>query len=245
MSRVRGLLLIGFFSLSAAIPFNASGLQFEDILKGAREVLGTGGLSEDEIIRGLKEALEVGTSNAVEKVSKLNGYYQNPEIKIPLPQPVKKVEKLMRVAGYGAEMEAFELSMNRAAERAAPQAKGIFWDAIKKMSFSDAKKILQGRENEATLYFKERTFPHLSEMGKPVVHKAMSEVGVTRTYQDLDEKARAVPLVGGFSFDLDRYVTDKALEGLFLMIAQEEKRIRQDPAARVTDLLKKVFGSRP
>jgi hypothetical protein len=245
MWRVRGLLMVGLFCLFAAIPLDADGLQIEDLLERAKERIGKGSLSEDEIIRGLKEALEIGTSNAVEKVSKLDGYYKNPEIRIPLPEPVEKVEKFLRLAGYGSEIDAFEMSMNRAAERSAPQAKRIFWDAIKKMSFSDARKILQGRDDEATLYFRERTLPHLSEMGKPVVHKAMAEVGVTRTYQDLDAKARTIPFAGGFSFDLDQYVTDKALAGLFLMLAHEEKKIREDPAARVTDLLRKVFGGRP
>jgi hypothetical protein len=134
--------------------------------------------------------------------------------------------------------------MNRAAEKAAPQAKGLFVDAIKKMSFTDAKKILNGRENEATLYFQDKTSPRLREIAKPIVHQAMGEVGATKSYQDLEQSARSVPFVGTYAFDLDQYVTDRSLNGLFLMLAQEEKKIREDPAARVTDLLKKVFGGR-
>jgi hypothetical protein len=157
---------------------------------------------------------------------------------------VQKTEKLLRAAGFGSKVDEFELSMNRAAERAAPEAKAIFWDGIKNMTFSDARKILNGRSDEATLYFQEKTSPKLREIAKPVVHDAMSEAGVTRTYQDLDRTARTIPFAGSYSFDLDQYVTDKALAGLFLMLAEEEKKIRENPAARTTDLLKKVFGGR-
>ena len=216
---------------------------FTDFLKGVKESVGLdGGLSEGKIIDGLKQALEIGTGNAVKVVSGTDGYYKNPEIKIPLPGAVKKVEKLLRAAGYGNTVDAFELSMNRAAEKAAPEAKALFWDTIKKMSFSDAKKILNGRENEATLYFEDKTRDRLQESFKPIVHGAMSEVGATRYYQDLDQKVRSIPFAGKLGFDLDRYVTGRALDGLFLMLAKEEKKIRQNPAARVTDLLKEVFG---
>ena len=133
--------------------------------------------------------------------------------------------------------------MNRAAESAAPEAKSLFWDSIKQMTFSDAKKILDGRENEATLYFKDKTWDRLQGIFKPIVHNAMAGVGVTKSYQDLETKVRSIPFADRISsFDLDQYVTDKALDGLFLMLADEEAKIRKDPAARVTDLLKKVFG---
>ena len=112
------------------------------------------------------------------------------------------------------------------------------------MSFGDAKKILNGRENEATLYFQEKTSPRLREIAKPIVRDAMSEVGVTRSYQELDRTVRTIPFAGSYSFDLDQYVTDKALNGLFLMLAEEEKKIRENPAARTTELLQKVFGSK-
>jgi len=219
--------------------------QIGDVLKGLQKGIGAGSsLSNTEIVQGLKEALEIGTGNAVRAVSKVDGYYKNPKIRIPLPDTVQKTEKILRAVGYGSKVDEFELSMNRAAERAAPEAKGLFLDAIKQMTFTDAKKILNGRENEATLYFKEKTSPRLREIAKPIVHQAMGEVGVTKSYQDLEETARSVPFAGTFAFDLDQYVTDRALDGLFLMVAEEEKRIRQDPVARTTDLLKKVFGSK-
>jgi hypothetical protein len=146
--------------------------------------------------------------------------------------------------GYGPKVDEFELSMNRAAEKAAPKAKALFFDAIKQMTFSDARKILQGQDNEATLYFKDKTSNRLHEIFKPIVRRVMSEVGVTRTYQELDAKVRSIPFTDRLSFDLDNYVTNKALDGLFLMVAEEERKIREDPTARVTDLLKEVFGSK-
>ena len=240
----RALVLAAFWlALWAMQPGEASS-QWGDILKSLPKIPGTTGLSEDEIARGLKEALQVGTAKAVELVSQVNGYYGNPQIKIPLPSSVQKVEKLLRAGGYGPKIDEFELSMNRAAEKAAPEAKALFVDTIKKMTISDAQKILKGQENEATLYFKEKTWDHLQEIFQPKVHDAMSQVGTTRSYQDLEQKVHAIPFADKLNLDLDQYVTGKGLDGLFYMLAQEEKKIRQDPAARVTDLLKKVFGSR-
>ncbi len=209
----------------------------------AKELQTSQGLGQSDIIAGLKEALQVGTQNTVDITSKVNGYYSNPQIKIPLPEKVQEVKDLLRMAGLGDKVTAFEKSMNRAAERAAPEAKELFVGAIRQMTFSDAKKILKGRENEATLYFKEKTYAPLSQRFEPLVHSAMAEVGVTRYYQDIERKVQLLPVKGVFDFDLDQYVTDKALNGLFYMLAEEEAKIRKDPAARVTDLLKKVFGS--
>jgi hypothetical protein len=216
--------------------------QFGDILKKAQESLGGAALSDSEIIRGLKDALQVGTGRAVTTVSQEGGYYDNPKIRIPLPGAVQKVETLLRAAGYGTQVDAFELSMNRAAERAAPEAKAIFWDAIKQMTFSDARRILNGRDNEATLYFEDKTEPRLQQIFKPIVHDSMAAVGVTRQFQELNDRVNTIPFAGSLSFDLDRYVTGKALDGLFYMLAKEEEKIRRNPAARTTEILKKVFG---
>jgi hypothetical protein len=225
--------------------FSLFGAGFGDILKGARKALGTDdSASESEIVQGLKEALEIGSAKAVELVSKPNGYYNNPDIRIPLPESVQKTEKLLRGAGFAQKVDDFELSMNRAAEKAAPEAKSIFWEAIKKMDINEAQKILNGRNDEATMYFKDKTYPQLAQIFKPIIEKSMGEVGVTRAYQDLNDKVETIPFAGGFSFDLDQYVTDGALDGLFKMLAEEEEKIRSDPAARVTDLLKKVFGNK-
>lgn len=215
----------------------------DDFFSGIKESLG---ISEDQssnkIAMGLKEALHIGTENAVENVSQIGGYLENPKIKIPLPPAVQKVERILKTVGYGPQVDAFVLSMNRAAEQAAPEAKSIFWNAIKQITFSDASKILKGKDNEATLYFKDKTSDHLRDIFKPIVHNSMSKFGVTRKYQEIDKKVQSLPFAEMFSFDLDEYVTKGALEGLFYMISEEERKIRKDPAARVTKLLKEVFG---
>ena len=239
------ILFVLFSALSIyLISTTFVGAGFQDLLKSAQKMFeSSDSISESEIVAGLKQALEIGTAKAVDLVSQQGGYYKNPEIKIPLPASVQKAEKLLRGAGFGSKVDAFELSMNNAAERAAPEAKSIFWDAIKKMKIDDAKKILSGRDDEATLYFKDKTYPRLQAVFEPIVKESMGEVGVTRTYQDLNAKVKKIPFADSFSFDLDKYVTDGALNGLFQMLAEEEKKIRADPAARVTDLLKKVFGN--
>jgi hypothetical protein len=211
-----------------------------------RNIFGSSGgkLSDSKIIRGLKEALEIGTGNAVEMVSRLDGYYKNPNIKIPLPKAVQKVETVMRAMGYGPEVDAFSLSMNRAAERAAPEAKSLFWNAIKEITFEDARTILKGKDNEATLYFEGKTRGRLHELFMPLVHTAMEGVGVTRTYQELHATLSSIPFADRLNLDLDQYVTEKALDGLFYMVSEEERKIREDPTARVTKLLRDVFGSK-
>jgi hypothetical protein len=226
-----------------AFSSNSVTAGFQDIVKSAQKAFtASDSLSESEIIEGLKQALEIGSADAVELVSQKGGYYDNPAIKIPLPESVQKVEKLLRSAGFGPKVDAFELSMNQAAEKAAPEAKSIFWDAIKKMEITDAKKILNGRDDEATLFFKDKTNDQLQQIFKPIVEDSMAEVGVTRTYQELNDKMESIPFADSMSFDLDQYVTDGSLDGLFKMLAEEEKKIRTEPAARVTDLLKKVFA---
>jgi RNA binding exosome subunit len=234
-------LLIALFAVQAPSAF----AQLTDILKSVKKSVGMGeGLPESKIVEGLKEALQIGTGNAVGLVSKLDGYYKNPKIKIPLPESVQKVEKILRKVGFGSKVDDFEMSMSRAAEQAAPEAKALFIDTIKQMSFDDARKILNGKDNAATLYFKDKTWDRLYDKFKPIVNSTMSEAGVTRYYQDLDKKVRSTPFAGSMSFDLEKYVTDGALDGLFYMVEQQERKIRQDPVARVTDLLEEVFGGK-
>ena len=242
--KIRVLLTIGFFVILCVINPSPTYPKLGDILKGLKKVLPSGKLSEKEIIRGLKEALQIGTGNAVGKASKVDGYFKNPKIKIPLPEKIQKVEGLLRTTGFGSQVDAFELSMNRAAEQAAPEAKSLFWDAIKQITFSDARKILKGQDNEATLYFKDKTYVRLQEIFKPLIHETMSKVGVTGAYQDLNDKVKNIPFASSLHFDLDQFVTKRALDGLFFLLSDEERKIRQDPKARVTDLLKKVFGSK-
>jgi hypothetical protein len=200
-------------------------------------------LDEKTIIAGLKEALEVGTKKSVERVSQKDGYYGNPEIKIPMPKDLKKVEKTLRDAGLGKKVDDFILSMNRAAEKAAPQARDIFVKAIKEMTVQDARKILyDGKDDEATRYFEGKTRGPLYELFFPVVKDSLGKAGATKLYKELITKYNSLPLVEKKTYDLDKYVTDKALDGLFLMVAKEEAKIRKDPGARITELLRKVFG---
>lgn len=162
-------------------------------------------------------------------------------LKILLPPSVQKFENILRSVGFGSKVDEFELSMNRAAEKAAPEAKALFVDAIKQMTFSDAKQILDGADDAATVYFKDKTSNNLQALFKPIIHKSMESVGVTRSYSALSEKIETLPFAGNAMVDLDSYVTGKSIDGLFVRLAEEEAKIRNDPAARVTDLLKKVF----
>jgi hypothetical protein len=243
MSKIR-LVAVGI--LMALIIIQVPTVYADDtgggLLQGIFDAFKGGTLTDSKIVRGLKQALEIGTKKAVTEASKLDGYYKNPDIKIPLPKAVQKVEMVMKAMGYGTEVKEFSRSMNRAAERAAPEAKALFWDAIKGMTFDDAQKILRGKDNEATLYFEDKTRNQLHQRFMPIVHTAMEEIGVTRTYQEVHKKLSTIPFADRLNLDLDEYVTDKALDGLFFLVAEEERKIRKDPAARVTRLLKDVFG---
>lgn len=230
------LFLLLFFSSDA----NASFL--EDFFKGVQLPQQTH-RDSDTTIAGLKEALSIGTNNAVLSVSKIDGYFKNEAIKILLPKNIQNIANILSKIGYQKEVDEFILSMNRAAEKAAPKAKDIFINAIREMTIQDALKILNGGDTAATDYFKSKTFNKLYESFKPVISKSMNEIGTTKAYKDMTDKyISAIPFSGFESFDLDHYVTTKALDGLFYMIALEEKKIRTDPAARVTELLRKVFG---
>jgi Protein of unknown function (DUF4197) len=200
------------------------------------------GLSDATIASGLKEALQVGTQNAISLTGRPDGYFQNAAIKILMPSPLQPIEKGLRAVGYGPQVDELVLSMNRAAERAAPAAKPIFLEAITAMSFDDARKIVTGRPTAATEYFKGKTSEKLTAAFQPVVAQTMGEVGVTRQYQELMGRAQAIPFLKSAPFDLDRCVVGKSLDGLFYVLGQEEQKIRTNPTARATDLLKQVFG---
>ena len=220
-----------------AVPASA---QFDKIFKGLG-IGQTAGLSDEKIGSGLKEALKVGTENAVGLTGKTDGYFLNQAIKILMPEKLRNVEKGLRAVGYGPQVDEFVLSMNRAAERAAPAAKDIFWNAIGEMTFEDARKILSGNETAATDYFKAKTTDKLTATFRPVVEKTTNEVGVTRQYKELVGKYESIPFVKKETFDIDGYVVTKALDGLFHVVGEEERKIRTNPQARVTDLLKEVF----
>jgi hypothetical protein len=192
---------------------------------------------------GLKEALAVGTGNAVQALSKPDGYFGDAAVKILLPGKIQTAADVLKKAGYQKEVDELILSMNRAAESAAPKARPIFEDAVKNMSFEDAQKILNGGNTAATDYFKSKTSSQLTEAFKPAVSDSMNQVGVTHAYKAMtDRYTLIIPFGKADSFDLDSYVTQKSVDGLFVKIGQEEAKIRTNPAAQTTELLKKVFG---
>lgn len=214
---------------------------FDSLLKGAGSAPSKGP-DDNTVASGLKEALSIGTENAVKSVSRNDGYFGNKIIKILMPENIQKVAKVMKQVGYQKEVDEFILSMNRAAEKAAPMAVSFFVDAIKQMTFDDARKILGGKDTAATEFFKAKTSEKIYTAFKPVVSSSMDEVGATLSYKNMMGKYETLPFVDKQSLDLDHYVTNKALDGLFFMVGEEEKKIRKDPAAQVTDLLKTVFG---
>jgi len=200
-------------------------------------------LTTAEVTDGLKEALIKGISNGSDIVSQLDGYFKNPEIKIPFPPDVKKVETRLRQIGLSDEVDKFIMTLNRGAEDAAKEAKPIFISAIKSMTIQDAWGILKGEDDAATQYLKRTTSAQLKAKFKPVIQNSLSKVNATKYYGDIVSTYNKIPLVEKVNPELDDYATDKAIEGLFVMIAKEEKNIRQDPMARTKDLLKKVFGT--
>lgn len=202
-------------------------------------------LDDSTIVKGLKEALATGTERAVTAVAKTDGYFGNQLIKILLPDKVQQAADILGSIGYQQQVDELILSMNRAAEKAAPKAASFFGDAIRQMTVEDAKGILSGGETAATRFFENKTRSKLFEAFKPTVAKSMDQVGTARAYKEMIGTYGTVPLaslVGAPALDLDAYVTDKALDGLFIMVGEEEKKIRTNPAARTTDLLRKVFG---
>ena len=212
-------------------------------LSGAVHALSLADISGRDASGGLKEALTQGAGKAVEVLGKQDGFLGNPKVKIPLPESVQKVEGLMRGFGMGKQADELLTAMNRAAEAAVPQAKVLLVNSIKQMSVEDAKGILSGGEDSATQYFRRTTSGPLAEKFKPVVRNAMARVKLAEKYDQFAGKAAKFGLVREQDAHLENYVTQKALDGLYLMIAEEEKAIRKNPAEAVGKLAKKVFGA--
>jgi hypothetical protein len=200
-------------------------------------------LDNATIINGLKEALRVGTQNAVRLTSSEDGFLGNELIRIALPDQLETLVKVLRTVGFESQVQELEVTMNRAAERGAGEATDVFVDAIAKMSFGDARAILDGNETAATDYFRDKTSGTLTKRFKPLVKEKMQEVGLVQQYESLVDRFTAIPLMSAPVLSLEDYVTDKTLDGLFTVLADEERRIRTDPSARVTELLQRVFGS--
>jgi hypothetical protein len=219
-----------------------AGAQWDKLLKGLGGQGSAGaGLSDAKIGAGLKEALQVATEKAVSLTGKTDGYFANQAIKVLMPEKLRSFETGLRAVGYGGQIDELVLGMNRAAERAAPQARQIFFDAIGDMSFDDARKLLNGGDTAATEYFRGKTTPRLTTAFRPVVEQSMSQVGVSRQYKDLVGRFDSIPFAKSQAFDLDGYVVDRGLGGLFTVLGEQEKQIRTNPTARATDLLKEVF----
>lgn len=204
---------------------------------------GGSGLSQQTVAAGLKQALQVGTDKAVFDTNRKGGYSGNPLIKIIMPEKLDKVASAVRKIGLGSYVDGIELQMNRAAESAAGEAKAVFFDAISRMSWQDAWGILRGGDNAATNYFKKHTTTALTNRFKPIIKTSMQKVGFYNDYNKLINTYNAIPFTKKQDFSMETYVTDKALDGLFTLVAQEEAKIRRDPVARTTELLRKVFSS--
>ena len=234
-------------SLILTLCFSASAYaQLDQILKEADQALehrDTSSLSDTKIISGLKQALQFSTSRAVAAAGRPDGFLKNEAIKIVLPPKLETVGRGMRMLGMGAKVDELEVGMNRAAEQATPQAKAIFIASLKKMTFDDARHILTGNDTAATDYFKRTSSADLTTAFAPIVHQSMEKVGVVAQYDRFVESSGAGSFLSN-EFDLDKYVVGKTLDGLFYMLGQEEKKIRKDPAAQTTALLKEVFGKK-
>jgi hypothetical protein len=257
--------LLGLVLAVATLPVIAAGSgQFKDLLNkvkasthGSNPSLGSN-LPDSDIASGLKEALAKGTTNAINSLGRDGGFWNNSKVRIPLPGKLEQAGKLAKQLGQGAKVDAFELSMNRAAEKAVPQVAQIFGDAIRKMTLSDARGILTGGDHAATDFFRRVAGDALTARIHPIVAKATDSVGVTQKYKAFTSGSGGGALggalgslgslgglksnKGGSALDLDDYVTAKTLDGLFTEIGDQEQSIRHNPGARTTDLLKKVFG---
>jgi hypothetical protein len=228
VTRTIALVLMIAFTVGAAMSQTS----------GSRSNRGTG---SSRLADGLREALRVGAENAVQSTGRVDGFFRNAAIRILMPKQLKPLDQGLRAVGRGDIADEFVLAMNRAAERAAPHARDIFVDAILEMTFDDARRIIGGGDTAATDYFRDKTGARLAKAFRPVVESAMDDVGATRQYKEIVGRYRLFDF-GGDAVDIDGYVVEKALDGLFHVLGEEEKKIRRDPAARVTKILRDVFG---
>lgn len=225
-------------------PQQSSGGIFGKVLKAVSTAASgtSGGLTSSDIASGLKEALQVGISKGSDQASAVNGYFKNPLLKIAFPPEAQKVASTLRQIGLSKQVDQFELSLNRAAEDAAKKAKPVFIKAITSMSIQDAVGILRGQNDAATQYLRRTSGQQLVTEFTPIIDSTLKKNNATRYYADLVNTYNKVPFVQKVNPDLTQYATNKAVDGLFILVAQEEQKIRENPAARVTDLLKKVFS---
>lgn len=204
---------------------------------------GLAALTESEASGGLKEALTQGAGHAVELLGRKDGFLGNPKVKIPLPEVLKQAEPLLRLSGRGEDLDQLVTSMNRAAEAAVPEAKGLLMNAVKQMSVSDAKNILTGGDDSVTRYFRDKTETQLTRLFLPTVKQSTDKLALASQYNKLAGQAAGIGLLKSEDAQIESYVTRKALDGLYMMIAEEERAIRKDPVGAVGSLAKKVFGA--
>lgn len=230
---------------TTAAPRSSGGF-FGKVLDAVTQSTGgtLGGLSSSDIAAGLKEALRVGISKGADQASVTDGYFKNALLRIAVPPEAQKVVARLRQIGFGPQVDKFELSMNRAAEDAAKVAKPVFIKAITSMSIGDAVGILRGQNDAATQYLRRTSGQQLVTEFTPIIDSTLKKNNATRYYTDLVTRYNKLPLVQKVNPNLTEYATGKAVDGLFILVAQEEQKIRENPAARVSDLLKRVFGSR-
>ncbi len=236
---------IYFLTLSVLLFFitQSKAQNLHNLLNTASGVLNKSSLSNDEIIKGLKEALNVGTNISVTSASKTDGFYRNTAIKVLFPPEAQEMERKLRSIGMGTQCDKFIETLNRSAEEASKTAATIFIDAITGLTISDGLNILKGADNSATLYLQSNTTSKLKATFSPIVRAAMSKVQLTKYWEPLANKYNKIPFIRKVNPDLEAYVTEKTIEGLFKLIATEEYKIRKDPKARINDILQKVFGA--
>ncbi len=244
------IMITGMFFITISLIFGAAEAgnnwldKGTDLLKTYGGSSGQSGLTVEEIGAGLKDALRVGSENVVSQLGRVDGFNTDSAVHIPLPKQLDTVKSVLDKVGMSGLLEDLEMKLNRAAEVATPKAKQLFSQAITEMSFEDVKKIYKGPEDAATQYFRNKMSPSLAKEMEPVVNKSLSEVGAVQTYDNVMKEYRSVPFVPDVKADLKDYVVAKGMDGIFYYMAKEEAAIRQNPAKRTTDLLKRVFGAK-
>jgi len=239
---MKKLILITLIITGLLTSFNTNAQFLKDAKKFVEKKTGVTGLSEKDAADGIREALVKGTGESVKLVTNVDGYLGNPEIKIPFPPEAKEIESKLRSMGLGKKVDEVIVSLNRAAEDAGKEAKPIFVDAIKGMSIKDAINIVKGENDAATKYLNRTTSPQLNMKFQPVIKKSLDKVDATKQWEELVKVYNKIPFVKKMNPNLTEYVTGKAIDGLFVMVAKEELKIRKDPMARTSEILKKVFG---
>ena len=233
------------FSLALLVTAGSAADQFSDLAKDLmQQPAAQSALSDSDIGAGLKEALAKGAHAAILDLGRSGGFWNNPRFRIALPGPVQQLESVLQGSGMGSQLDQLHLSFNQAAEKAVPVAADVFSQAVQKLTLNDVRTILNGPQDAATQYFKRATSETLTARFKPIVAGVTAKVGLAQQYNSVVSAAGPMASMMGEPTDLNGYVTQKALDGLFLRVGDEEKAIRTDPAARTTDLMKKVFGSK-